>query len=406
MSLRTEQCLQSESPSNPIETATLVNSIILDAVDMGASDVHIEPWAERIGVRVRVNGVLQELAYLPLEFRDRIVGRFKVMANLASHLHGVPQDGKATLDAEFGGAEMRVSIFPTVLGEKVVLRLFSSKTRSYDLRALGLDEETFTIYQGILNKPGGLILLTGPTGSGKTTAIYASISYLLEKHGPTMSISSVEDPVEVNLQMVNQAQLNPAMEFTYPIALRSLMRQDPQVIMIGEIRDVDTAQIAVQAGMTGHLVISTIHSGSTGGVFARLINMEIEPFLLASSIIAVLGVRLVRGNCQHCLEQYSPDPLAMRMVPEDIVETTTFNRGAGCDQCHHTGYTGRTALTEVLSVTEEIREAVISKRPTRAIQALAVQNGMKTLFDIGLAKAIAGQTTLEEVMKVVASDQL
>ena len=221
-----------------------------------------------------------------------------------------------------------------------------------------------------------------------------------------MSISSVEDPVEVNLQMVNQAQLNPAMEFTYPIALRSLMRQDPQVIMIGEIRDVDTAQIAVQAGMTGHLVISTIHSGSTGGVFARLINMEIEPFLLASSIIAVLGVRLVRGNCQHCLEQYSPDPLAMRMVPEDIVETTTFCHGAGCDQCHHTGYTGRTALTELLSVTEEIREAVISKRPTRAIQALAVQNGMKTLFDIGLAKAIAGQTTLEEVMKVVASDQL
>ena len=406
MSQRTEKCLQDESPSNPIDIATLVNSIILDAVDMGASDVHIEPWAERVGVRVRVNGMLQELAYIPLEFRDRIVGRIKVLANLASHLHGVPQDGKATLDAALGGAEMRVSIFPTVLGEKVVMRLFSSKTRTYDLRTLGLDEETFTTYLGILNKPSGLILLTGPTGSGKTTAIYASIYYLFERHGPTMSISSVEDPVEVNLPMVNQAQLNAAMEFTYPSAMRSLMRQDPQVIMIGEIRDVDTAQIAVQAGMTGHLVISTIHSGSTGGVFARLINMEIEPFLLASSIIAVLGVRLVRGNCQHCLEPYTPDPLAMRMVPEDIAQTTTFFHGAGCDQCHHTGYSGRTAITELLAVNEDIREAVILKRPTRAIQALAVEKGMKTLWDVGLAKAIAGQTTLEEVMKVVASDQL
>lgn len=406
MSQRTEKSLQDESPSNPIDITTLVNSIILDAVDMGASDVHIEPWAERVGVRVRVNGMLQELVYIPLEFRDRIVGRIKVLANLASHIHGVPQDGKATLDANLGGAEMRVSIFPTVLGEKVVMRLFSSKTRSYDLRALGLDEETYTAYLSILNKPSGLILLTGPTGSGKTTAIYASIYYLFERHGPSMSITSVEDPVEVNLPMVNQAQLNPAMEFTYPSAMRSLMRQDPQVIMIGEIRDVDTAHIAVQAGMTGHLVISTIHSGTTGGVFARLINMEIEPFLLASSIIAVLGVRLVRGNCQHCLEPYSPDPLAMRMVPEDIVQTHQFLHGAGCDQCGHTGYSGRTAITELLAVNEDIREAVILKRPTRAIQSIAIGNGMKTLWNVGLAKAMAGQTTLEEVMKVVAADQM
>ncbi|MST00283.1 MAG: type II/IV secretion system protein [Pedosphaera sp.] len=406
MSQRTEKSLQDESPSNPIDITTLVNSIILDAVDMGASDVHIEPWAENVGVRVRVNGMLQELVYIPLEFRDRIVGRIKVLANLASHIHGVPQDGKATLDANLGGAEMRVSIFPTVLGEKVVMRLFSSKTRSYDLRALGLDEETYTAYLSILNKPSGLILLTGPTGSGKTTAIYASIYYLFERHGPSMSITSVEDPVEVNLPMVNQAQLNPAMEFTYPSAMRSLMRQDPQVIMIGEIRDVDTAHIAVQAGMTGHLVISTIHSGTTGGVFARLINMEIEPFLLASSIIAVLGVRLVRGNCQHCLEPYSPDPLAMRMVPEDIVQTHQFLHGAGCDQCGHTGYSGRTAITELLAVNEDIREAVILKRPTRAIQSIAIGNGMKTLWNVGLAKAMAGQTTLEEVMKVVAADQM
>ena len=403
---RTEQSLQADTPATPVETAALVNSIILDAVDLGASDVHIEPWAERIGVRVRVNGILQELVYLPLEFRDRIVGRFKVMANLASHLHGVPQDGKATLDAEMGGAEMRVSIFPTVLGEKVVLRLFSSKNRTYDLRALGLDEETSNTYLSILNKPGGLILLTGPTGSGKTTAIYASISYLFEKHGPTISMASVEDPVEVNLANVNQAQLNPAMEFTYPIALRSLMRQDPQIIMIGEIRDVDTAQIAVQAGMTGHLVLSTIHSGSTSGVFARLINMDIEPFLLASSIIGVLGVRLVRASCQHCLEPHAPDPLAMLMVPDAIRETAQFYHGAGCDQCRGTGFTGRTAITELLAVNEDIREAVISKRPTRAIQALAVEKGMKTLWDIGLQKALDGQTTLDEVIKVVASDQL
>jgi type II secretory ATPase GspE/PulE/Tfp pilus assembly ATPase PilB-like protein len=294
---QTTRYLQARSPNQAIEIAVLVNHLILDAVKAGASDIHIEPWESTLVVRVRLVGVLTELVHLPLDLMEKISGRLKVMANLISYQTDLPQEGHAPASSDFGGVELRISVFPTVRGEKIVIRIFDPQNRSFELSNLGFEDETLKTFLGLLARPSGLILLTGPTGSGKTTAIYSALYHLVQRAGPTISISTVEDPVEFNLPMVSQTQINPHKEFTYPKALRSLMRQDPQVIMVGEIRDAETAAITVQAGLTGHLIISTIHSGSTAGVFARLINMEIEPFLLSSSIIGIVGLRLIRTNC-------------------------------------------------------------------------------------------------------------
>jgi type II secretory ATPase GspE/PulE/Tfp pilus assembly ATPase PilB-like protein len=275
------------------EIGLLVTHLVGDAIRAGASDIHIEPWENSLCVRIRLNGVLRELLHLPLDLMEKISGRFKVMASLVSYQTGLPQEGHAPADPDLGGVELRVSVFPTVRGEKIVVRIFDPTNRSFDLGQLGLERSTLDAFLHLISRPNGLILLTGPTGSGKTTAMYAALCHLVAKHGTTISIATVEDPVEFSLPMISQAQVNHAQGFTYPVALRSLMRQDPQVIMVGEIRDAETAAIAVQAGLTGHLVISTIHSGLAAGTFARLINMNIEPFLLASSISA----SWVCGSC-------------------------------------------------------------------------------------------------------------
>ncbi len=388
------------------DISTLVNYIVRDAVEGGASDIHFEPWEESMAVRIRVTGQLIEMVHLPSDLKDKIAGRFKVMANLASHITGLPQDGKVNMGPEFNNVQLRVSIFPTVLGEKVVCRIFDPSTRSFDIDRLGLDPETKEKFINLVNKPNGLILLTGPTGSGKTTAIYCALHYLLSKHGTAVSIASVEDPVEVPIPTVSQAQLNPAMDFTFAGALRSLMRQDPQIIMVGEIRDPETAGIAVQAGLTGHLVISTVHSGTTAGVFARLINMGIEPFLLSSSILGVMGVRLVRKNCTFCAVPYEPEAALLRSLTADEIENASFRKGAGCPECKETGYSGRFSITELLEVSEPVRDAVMEKRATRYIQQIAAEHGMRTLWQNGLARALAGETTLEEITRKVASDQI
>jgi general secretion pathway protein E len=246
--------------------------------------------------------------------------------------------------------------------------------------------------------------MTGPTGSGKTTVIYASLCHLIERSGPSISIATVEDPVEFTLPLIAQSQCNVARDYTYPVALRSLMRQDPQVIMIGEIRDAETAQIAVQAGLTGHLVISTIHSGSTSGVFARLINMGIEPFLLASSITGVLGMRLIRRSCLVCLESYQPEPAALAYLPVETHSTGQFRRGGGCPACNHTGFSGRATVMETLTVDEVLRDAVLQKLPTRRLQEIAQAQGMETLWQAGLRRALRGETTLEEILRVVGME--
>lgn len=398
--------LQSESAERGIEIGLLVNYLLYDSIKAGASDIHIEPWESTLVVRIRLSGVLTELVHLPLELMEKISGRLKVMANLVSYQSGLPQEGHASAGPELGGVELRISVFPTVRGEKIVVRLFDPSNRSFDLPSLGFDDETQKSLVKLLARPSGLLLLTGPTGSGKTTAIYSALYHIVQRSGVSMSISTVEDPVEFNLPMISQAQINPSQEFTYPKALRSLMRQDPQVIMVGEIRDPETATIAVQAGLTGHLVISTIHSGIAVGVFARLINMDIEPFLLASSIIGVLGIRLIRKNCTYCAQAYEPEIGLMKMVPQEALATAIFRHGTGCNECLQTGFHGRTAITEMLVVDEVFRDAVLQKLPTRALQQVATQQGMQTMWQNGLNRALAGQTTLEEVLRVVAVEQI
>ena len=389
-----------------IDIAVLVNNIILDAAQQKASDIHIEPWESTVPIRLRISGILRELTHLPHEFLDRIAGRLKVMADLVTYETELPQEGRAPASPDFGNVELRVSIFPTVRGEKIVVRLFDPQNRSFDLDTLGFVSDTIENFKTLIRQPSGLILLNGPTGSGKTTAIYSALCHLIDAHGPTISISTVEDPVEFNLPMISQSQISNSRGFTYPKALRSLMRQDPEAIMIGEIRDPETAAIAVQAGLTGHMVISTIHSDSTAGVYARLINMDIEPFLLASSITGVLGLRLLRTICPRCKTIDQPKPEHLTLLPEGFVEETAFYTGAGCDSCSQTGYHGRVAVTELLNSSELVREGVIQKLRTSKLHDIAIKQGMITLWQNAMAKVQRGITSLEEVIRVITVNQL
>jgi type II secretory ATPase GspE/PulE/Tfp pilus assembly ATPase PilB-like protein len=337
---------------------------------------------------------------------DKISMRFKVMSNLVTYQAGLPQDGTAIGGPELEGVQLRVSIFPTTRGEKIVVRLFDPKDRRFDLNTLGFEDSTLHGLLRLLKRTSDLLLFTGPTGSGKTSTMYSALCYIMQRDGINMSISTVEDPVEFNLPMVSQTQVNPAQDFTYAVALKSILRQDPQVVMVGEIRDAETAAIAVQAGLTGHLVISTIHSGVSSGAFTRLINMQIEPFMLASSVLGVMGLRLVRGNCPHCTQPYEPEPSQLKIVQEALLPEAQFRRGAGCDQCNHTGYAKRMPVTELLAVTEPFREAVLKKLQTSALEQIAIQEGMRTLWQNGLQRAVTGQTTLEEIIRVVAVDMI
>src|SRR2546422_1813830 len=309
----TIQYLQSELAEQGLEVTVLVNCLVQDAIQLSASDLHIEPWENSIAVRAGVNGVLTEIAHLPLDLMDKIAMRFKVMSNLVTYQAGTPQDGTAIGGPELDGVQLRVSIFPTTRGEKIVVRLFDPRDRRFDLNTLGFEDSTLQGLLRVLKRTSGLLLFTGPTGSGKTSTMYSSLCYIMHRDGSSVSISTVEDPVEFNLPMVSQTQINPGQGLSYAVALKSIMRQDPQVVLVGEIRDAETASIAVQAGLTGHLVISTIHSGVAAGVFARLINMDIEPFLLSSSIIGVMGLRLIRRNCTYCAQPYQPEAALLRL---------------------------------------------------------------------------------------------
>jgi type II secretory ATPase GspE/PulE/Tfp pilus assembly ATPase PilB-like protein len=399
----TVQYLQSEMAAQGLEVIVLVNCLVQDAIRLGASDLHIEPWENSIAVRARVNGVLTEVAHLPLDLMDKISARFKIMANLVTYQAGMPQDGTAAGGAELDQVQLRVSIFPTTRGEKIVIRLFDPRDRRFDLNTLGFEDSTQDGLLRLLRRTSGLILFTGPTGSGKTSTMYSALCHIIQRDGSSVSISTVEDPVEFNLPMVSQTQINPTQNFTYAVALKSIMRQDPQVILVGEIRDPETAAIAVQAGLTGHLVISTIHSGVSAGAFTRLINMEIEPFMLASSILGVMGLRLIRANCPQCTQSYEPGASQLKVVPEELRGDAQFRRGAGCEHCNNTGYAGRLPVSELLVVSEPFREAVLKKMPTSALEEIAVQQGMSTLWQNGLHRALSGQTTVEEIIRVLAT---
>jgi type II secretory ATPase GspE/PulE/Tfp pilus assembly ATPase PilB-like protein len=399
----TLQYLQSEIAAQGIEVIVLVNCLVQDAIRVGASDLHIEPWEDSIAVRARVNGVLTEVAHLPLDLLEKISMRFKVMANLVTYQAGMPQDGAAVGGPELDNVQLRISIFPTVRGEKIVIRLFDPRDRRFELSTLRFEDDSYSGLVRLLQRSSGLLLFTGPTGSGKTSTMYSSLCHIISRDGSSVSISTVEDPVEFNLPMVSQTQINPAQDFTYAVALRSIMRQDPQVIMVGEIRDPETAGIAVQAGLTGHLVISTIHSGASAGAFTRLINMEIEPFMLASSVLGVMGLRLLRATCPNCAQPYEPTPSQLKQIPEALLPQAQFRRGAGCERCNQTGYFGRLPASELLVASEPFREAVLKKVPTSALEQIAIQQGMRTLWQNGLQRALAGQTTLEETIRVIAT---
>ena len=400
----TIQYLGSELASQGLEVSVLVNCLVQDAINLKASDLHIEPWETSIAVRARVNGVLVEVAHLPTDLLEKISTRFKVMANLVTYQAGMPQDGTAIGGAELDGVQLRISIFPTTRGEKIVIRLFDPRDRRFDLATLGFEDSTLQGLLRALRRTSGLLLFTGPTGSGKTSTMYSALCHIMQRDGTAISISTVEDPVEFNLPMVSQTQINPAQGFTYAMALRSIMRQDPEVIMVGEIRDAETAAIAVQAGLTGHLVISTIHAGVSAGAFTRLINMDIEPFMLSSSVIAVVGLRLVRRVCEHCSQPHEPTPSQLKMIPESVIGASQFRRGAGCDQCAQTGYSGRLPVSELLLANEPFREAVLKKVPTSVLEQIAIENGMRTLWQNGVQRAVSGQTTLEETIRVLAAD--
>jgi type II secretory ATPase GspE/PulE/Tfp pilus assembly ATPase PilB-like protein len=402
----TVQYLQSDGAAQNFEVSVLANCMVQDAVRLTASDLHIEPWEKAIAVRARVNGVLVDIAHLPLELLDKISMRFKVMANLVTYQSGTPQDGTAIGGPEVDGVQLRISIFPTTRGEKIVIRLFDPRDRKFDLNQLGFDEPTVRGLTRLLKRSSGLMLFTGPTGSGKTNTMYSALCHIIHRDGTSVSISTVEDPVEFNLPMVSQTQINPAQDFTYATALRSIMRQDPQVIMVGEIRDPETAAIAVQAGLTGHLVLSTIHSGVSAGAFTRLINMNIEPFMLSSSILGVMGMRLMRRNCPQCSQAYMPEPSQLRVIPEELVPKAQFRHGTGCDHCSHTGFSGRLPVTELLAVNEPFREAVLKKVTTSALEEIAIQQGMKTIWQNGLQRVIHGETSLEETVRVLAADMM
>ena len=329
--------------------------------------------------------------------------RFKVMANLVTYQAGTPQDGTAVGGPELDDVQLRVSIFPTTRGEKIVVRLFDPRDRRFDLGTLGFEDSTLQGLLRVLKRTSGLLLFTGPTGSGKTSTMYSSLCHIMQRDGTSVSISTVEDPVEFNLPMVSQTQINPAQEFTYAIALRSIMRQDPQVIMVGEIRDPETAAIAVQAGLTGHLVISTIHCGVSAGAFTRLINMEIEPFMLASSILGVMGLRLVRSICPNCAQPYEPTPSQLKVVPEALVAAGPIPPGRRLravqpdrlrrPPARQRAAGGQRAVPRSRAQEDAHLRARGNRHPARHAHALAER----------AARAIAGQTTLEETIRVVAT---
>lgn len=380
-----------------IEARRLIDLLLLDAVRANASDVHLDPFEDHVLARFRIDGILHDVARLPVVLKGAVINRVKVMADLKIYEHRVPQDGKARADADLGGFEMRVSLSPMVSGEKISIRLFRPEERRLGLRTLGFDAATLREFVRLIEQPQGLLLLTGPVGSGKTTALYTALTYLAETNGERLNIMTVEDPVERTLPRVNQASVNVPQGFTYPVALRSILRHDPQVIMIGEIRDEETAATAIRASLSGHLVLSTVHSASAAGAFARLINLRVEPPLLASATLGVLNLRLIRINCAACAIPYQPDPRQQARLQGCDLDHAYFRRGTGCAACGYTGFQGRAPITEFLVMQPTLEKLVAAGAPTGEIHEGALRQGMVPLSESALRRVLAGETTLEEV---------
>jgi type IV pilus assembly protein PilB len=377
----------------------LVNTVIQRAIKEGASDIHIEPQEKDIRVRYRIDGELHEVIKWHKNLLHSVVTRIKIMAGMDITQKRVPQDGHIELSADDAGIDLRVSTLPTIHGEKVVLRVFNRKNTLLSLDQLGFDEQEVKILQAMLNYPYGMILVTGPTGSGKTTTLYSMLNAI---NSPSKNIVTLEDPVEYILPGVNQVQINPKAGITFAGGLRSILRQDPNVIMVGEIRDSETADIAIRAALTGHLFFSTLHTNNAAGAITRLIDMGIEPYLVASCLVGVIAQRLVRTICPYCRETYKAidrEKIALGM------EETILYRGRGCNFCNHTGFRGRTAIGEILLISPAHRELITKRASIQQLTKISSELGYRSLKESGINLVKKGITTLDEIMKVIFADE-
>jgi type IV pilus assembly protein PilB len=408
-----EELLQEEEEADDLEfddgvsdapLVRLVNSVIFQAAEDGASDIHWEPHDDSLVVRLRIDGVLHEVQRIPKRLMNGVITRLKVLAKLDIAERRKPQDGRIALNAAAAGRQMdiRVAILPTVEGESVVMRLVDKSKKVPTLAELGLSDDMQTKLSEIFLRPTGALLVTGPTGSGKSTTLYAGITQV---NRPEINIITVEDPVEYRLSGVNQVQINNRAGLTFAAALRSILRSDPDVVMVGEIRDGETAKMAIEAALTGHLVLSTLHTNDAPGALTRLNEMGVEPFLTGAAVTAVLAQRLARKLCTHCCEMYTPsvDELIKAKVSPDVAAMTdgmALYRKRGCPRCNQTGYRGRIGIFQLMTMNEELETLAASKAPREEIERAAMGQGMRTLWDDGLAKVAAGLTSVEELARV------
>jgi len=391
--------------------AKIVNLIVNYAYDDRSSDVHIEPEEKDTLIRFRVDGILHDVLFLPKKIHDQVVTRIKVLSSLRTDEHMAPQDGKMRIELEEEDLDIRVSILPIVYGEKIVLRLLASHFRQFSLVDLGMNQVDLAKVTNAFSKSFGLILSTGPTGSGKTTSIYSILKIINTRE---KNITTIEDPVEYRIKGVNQIQTNVKTDLTFASGLRSILRQDPNVIFVGEIRDSETASIAVNAALTGHLVLSTLHTNDSATALPRLIDMKVEPFLVASTVNVIVAQRLVRKNCESCKAplEIPLNQLSQNLPPDKITkffgnqQSIKVYKGKGCEVCHFTGYSGRIGVFEVLEVSNEIKKLITAKKDSDVVLQQAIREGMMTMLDDGLAKVAKGLTTIDEVLRVTKVETL
>lgn len=380
----------------------LVNLMFSQAVRDNASDIHIEPYQNSLKIRQRLDGILHDMLSPPKHVQSALISRVKIMAKLNIAEKRLPQDGRIELKIANKEIDVRVSTLPTAFGERVVLRLLRKSTVMISLTDLGMPEDRFIPFQKEIKAPNGIVLVTGPTGSGKTTTLYAALSSI---NNTDINIITVEDPIEYRISGIGQVQINPKIDLTFASGLRSIVRQDPDVILVGEIRDTETAEIAIQSALTGHLVFSTLHTNDSAGAITRLRDMGIEQFLIASSVNAILAQRLIRIICPHCKEEYSPTPEMFQRIGLTAEESLGRNafRGKGCAKCYHTGYKGRCGIFELLLMTQDMKALILQTSDANQIKRQAIKNGMITLQRDGAMKVLQGVTTIEEVYRVCQS---
>ncbi|MBN2072241.1 MAG: Flp pilus assembly complex ATPase component TadA [Candidatus Krumholzibacteriota bacterium] len=376
----------------------LVDSIFSDAIERGSSDIHLEPEEGKLKVRYRVDGVLHDISSFGAEYQAAVIARIKYMADMDIGKRRVPQDGKIHRVIDGKKFDFRVSTYPVVYGEKLVMRILDLSSVRVDLGELGLDPDLLGRYRQITQGNNGIILVTGPTGSGKTTTLYATLNEIRAEH---LNITTIEDPVEYEMRGVNQGQVDVKGGVTFASALRAIVRQDPDVILVGEIRDGETSELSVRAALTGHLVFSTLHTNSASGAISRLTDMGIEPFLIASTVRGVLAQRLVRLICPDCRKEYKPEPREYELLDVETSSSPVFFRGEGCQACGGTGFRKRIGIYELLTVSSDIRGLILEKAPDSVIEEAAVRSGMKTMKMDGASKVLQGLTTVDEVMRVI-----